>query len=130
MPTGHVTLNSVTRVSLPGSLGRVGVLPRHAPMIFKLKSGVVSVYGNKNVDQYYFVWGGIAYAEREHVKITTEAFTLLDDLDPMVLSQKLKTYQSDLVVASVEQEKNKLSYKIAITEAMLHAVKEHQRNRP
>ncbi|UNM06310.1 MAG: hypothetical protein H6925_00810 [Holosporaceae bacterium] len=51
----------------------------------------------------------------------------MDELDPMVLSQKLKGYQSDLLGVSLEQEKDKLNYKIAITEAMLAVLKEHQK---
>lgn len=128
MPAVSQTFGAVARVMLPGAEGRIGVLPRHASMIFKLKSGVVSVYIAGGKAEHFFVWGGIAYVDHDHCNIVTEAYTMLDELDPMVLSQKLKGYQADLMGVSMEQEKGKLNYKIAITEAMLRVLKEHQKS--
>ena len=126
MPATHQTFQSVARVVVPCVDGRVGILPRHASMIFKLKSGIVSMYPFSGKADHFFVWGGIAEVTKNHCNIVTEAFTILDELDPMVLDQKLKSYQADLPGVSLEQDKNKLNYKIAITEAMLRVLKEHQ----
>ena len=59
MPATHQTFQSVARVVVPCVDGRVGILPRHASMIFKLKSGIVSMYPFSGKADHFFVWGGI-----------------------------------------------------------------------
>lgn len=127
MPAVTEHFQNVSQVTVPGIDGRLGILPRHAPMIFKLKSGVVSMQTGAGKTEHFFVWGGIASVNHRQCNIVTDTYTVLDELDPMVLSQKLKGYQSDLLGVSLEQEKDKLNYKIAITEAMLAVLKEHQK---
>ena len=128
MPAAHQSFSDVSRVIVPGVDGRIGILPRHATMIFKLKSGVVSIHTTSGKSDHYFVWGGVASVEQHLCNIVTEAFTILDELDPMILNQKLKGYQADLLGVSLEQEKDKLNYKIAITEAMLRVLKDQQKS--
>lgn len=127
MPSVTKHFQNVGRVVVPGVDGRLGILPRHAPMILKLKSGVVSMHTNAGKAEHFFVWGGIASVDHRQCNIMTDTYTVLDELDPMVLSQNLKGYQSDLLGVSLEQERDKLNYKIAITEAMLSVLKEHQK---
>ena len=127
MPAVTEHFQNVSQVIVPGIDGRLGILPRHAPMIFKLKSGVVSMQTSAGKIEHFFVWGGTASVNHRQCNIVTDTYTVLDELDPMVLSQKLKGYQSDLLGVSLEQEKDKLNYKIAITEAMLAVLKEHQK---
>lgn len=127
MPTSQEILSDISMISLPGALGRLGVLPRHAPMLVKLKPGIVSVNTIFGKQAHFFVWGGIAYLGPEAVQILTEAFTRLDDLDPIVLNQELTRYQSDLTGSSLEHEQAKLNYKIEIAQAMLAAIKANSR---
>ncbi len=127
MPAVTKHFQNVSRVVVPAVDGRLGILFRHAPMILKLKSGVVSMHTSAGKTEHFFVWGGIASVDQKRCNIVTDTYTVLDDLDPMILSQKLKGYQADLLGVSLEQEKDKLNYKIAITEAMLSVLKEHQK---
>lgn len=124
MPSSEVSLSAVRFVSLPGNQGRLGVLPRHAAMLIKLKPGIVSVDSTKDKTAHFFVWGGVANIQPTGVHLLTEAFTLLDDLDPIVLDQQLARYQSDLGAAALDHEQAKLNYKIEITQAMLKALRE------
>ena len=128
MPSGQETLSNVGMVSLPGVSGRIGVLPRHAPMIVKLKPGIVSLDAMAGKQMHFFVWGGIAHLGPQAVQILTEAFTRLDDLDPIVLNQELTRYQSDLTGSSLEHDQAKLNYKIEIAQAMLAAIKANARS--
>ena len=113
-------------VVVPGTDGKIGLLPRHAPIVIKLRTGVVSLYKNDHLWRHYFVWGGLAAVERDGCQIFTETFTLLDELDPLVLAQDLERYHNDLAGVTIEDDRRAIGYKIAIAEAMIQALKEHQ----
>lgn len=128
MPSNQEILSDIGMVSLPGVSGRIGVLLRHAPMVVKLKPGIVSLNVIVGKQAHFFVWGGIAHLAPHTAQILTEAFTRLDDLDPIVLNQELARYQSDLMGSSLEHEQAKLNYKIEIAQAMLAAIKANGRS--
>ncbi|OFW68900.1 MAG: hypothetical protein A2621_04955 [Alphaproteobacteria bacterium RIFCSPHIGHO2_01_FULL_41_14] len=115
-------------VVLPGIEGKIGVLPRHAPLAVKLRSGIVSLHKKGGLWRHYFVWGGLASIDQEGCQIFTETFTLLDELDPLVLAEDLERYHNDLAGVTIEDERRAIDYKIAIAEAMIQAIKEHRRN--
>lgn len=121
------TIEGLSMVTLPGVDGKIGLLPRHAPMVLKLKSGIVSLYKGKELWRHYFVWGGLVAVEREGCCIFTETFTLLDELDPLVLAEELERYHNDLGGVTIEDERRAISYKIAIAEAMIQALKDHHK---
>jgi F-type H+-transporting ATPase subunit epsilon len=118
-------LDNLSLIVVPSINGKVGILPRHAPLVIKLKSGIVSLYKQSNLWRHYFVWGGLVAVEREGCQIFTETFTLLDELDPMVLAEDLERYHNDLAGVTIEDERRAIGYKIAIAEAMIQALKEH-----
>lgn len=120
------SLKDLSSVILPGIEGKVGLLPRHAPMVLKLKSGIVSLYRQGNLWRHYFVWGGLVTVTGEGCQIFTETFTLLDELDPLVLAEDLERYHNDLAGVTIEDERRAISYKIAIAEAMIKAIKDHR----
>lgn len=127
-PFHSSSLEDLSSVIVPGTEGKVGLLPRHAPMVVKLKSGIVSLYKQEKLWRHYFVWGGLVMIEPKQCQILTETYTLLDELDPMVLAQDLERYHDDLAGVTIEDERRSINYKIAITEAMIKALKEHQTN--
>lgn len=62
----------VSSVTIPGVDGQIGILPRHAPMIAALETGILryTVDGQKAA---LFVSGGFAEMRGETVRIVTEA---------------------------------------------------------
>jgi F-type H+-transporting ATPase subunit epsilon len=124
-PSQSAPLEGLSSVIVPGTEGKVGLLPRHAPMVIKLKSGIVSLYKQENVWRHYFVWGGLVMVSSKECEIFTESFTLLEELDPLVLAEDLERYHNDLAGVTIEDDRRAISYKIAITEAMLKALKDH-----
>lgn len=124
-PFQSESMEGLSMVVIPTAQGKLGLLPRHAPMTVKIKSGVVAIYKADKLWRHYFVWGGLARVGRELCEIFTETFTLLDELDPLVLGEELERYHNDLAGLTIEDERRALSYKIAITEAMIQALKEH-----
>ncbi len=46
-------------VALPGEAGELGIYPRHAPLITRIKPGVVRIHKSDGEEEHVFVAGGI-----------------------------------------------------------------------
>jgi len=70
----------VSSVVIPGADGQIGILPRHAPMIAALDTGLLkfTADGKKNA---LFVSGGFAEVRGDTVRVVTEAGERPDEID-------------------------------------------------
>lgn len=60
-------------VVLPGEMGELGILPRHAPLITRIKPGAVRIrVSGKQDEEYVFVAGGV-------LEVQPHAVTVLAD---------------------------------------------------
>jgi F-type H+-transporting ATPase subunit epsilon len=78
---GEIFSGSASMVFAPAVEGDVGIAPRHAPLLTKLRAGEVRVRDEQGQDAHYFVSGGIL--EIQPFKVTVLADTALraKDLD-------------------------------------------------
>lgn len=67
-------------ISLPGSEGRMGILPHHSPLLTTLGFGevVVRVHGK---DEYYAVGGGFAEVQPEKVIVLADSAERAEEID-------------------------------------------------
>lgn len=114
----------VTRLQLPGGSGVVGILPRHAPMIFELTSGLIHVVKDHKTS-HYFVNPGIAYVTEGNTLILTEQSKPLNELDPMVLNEELEQSHQTLAGLDVGYEYRFIERKIKILQSMLREAKKY-----
>lgn len=70
----------VSSLRLPGTDGGIGILPRHAPMIAALDSGLLR-YSSGGKDQVMFVSGGFCEVRGATVRVVTEAGEKPEDID-------------------------------------------------
>jgi F-type H+-transporting ATPase subunit epsilon len=70
----------VQSVRVPGASGSLGILPRHAPLVAALDSGLLqyTVDGKKST---LFVSGGFAEVRGETVRVVTEAGERPEEID-------------------------------------------------
>jgi F-type H+-transporting ATPase subunit epsilon len=68
-------------VFAPAELGEVGIAPRHAPMITKLKPGEVRVKINDKEDHPFFISGGILEVQPHLVTILADTAVRAKDID-------------------------------------------------
>ena len=68
-------------VFAPAEMGDVGIAPRHAPMITRLKPGEVRVQTPEGEEQHYFVSGGILEVQPHVVTVLADTATRATDLD-------------------------------------------------
>ena len=72
--------STVSSVTVPATDGQIGILPRHAPMIAALDTGLLryTADGKKGA---LFVSGGFAEVRGETVRVVTEAGERPDEID-------------------------------------------------
>jgi len=70
-----------TLVVATGELGELGIAPRHAPLITRLKPGHVDVVATSGERQQFYVSGGILEVQPQVVSILADTAVRAADLD-------------------------------------------------
>ena len=71
----------VEMIYAPAEMGEVGISPKHAPLITKLKPGDVRAQINKDEMKTFYVSGGILEIQPNEVTILSDTALREDDLD-------------------------------------------------
>jgi len=78
--TGQVFSGPAEMVFCPAEMGEVGIAPRHAPLIARLKPGEVRVQSG-GTEQMFFVNGGMLEVQPHAVTVLTDLALRAKDLD-------------------------------------------------
>lgn len=71
----------VQYVSLPGSEGRMGILPNHSSMLTTLGFGEVVVRNKDGSEEYFAIGGGFAEVQPEKVVVLADSAEQADEID-------------------------------------------------
>ena len=77
---GQVYSGQAEMVFCPAEMGEVGIAPRHAPLITRLKPGEVRVK-SADGEQHFFVNGGILEVQPHSVTVLSDVAVRAKDLD-------------------------------------------------
>jgi len=94
-PEKLLLCDTVDEVVLPGSEGYLTVLPRHAPVMTRLKAGIVRVKKAGQIDKAFVVFDGFA-------DITAESCSLLAERAIILKSETEQELESHIEKAHVE----------------------------
>lgn len=72
---------TATMVFAPAEMGEVGIAPRHAPLLTRLKPGEVRVQTDDTRELSFFVSGGLLEVQPHVVTILADTAIRADDLD-------------------------------------------------
>ena len=108
-------------VVLPGEAGELGIFPRHAPLITRIRPGVVRIkQPAKGEEDQVFVAGGILEVQPDVVTVLADTAIRAKDLDEAKATEALKAAEeakknatSDLEIAKVEAEMSALAAQLA-----------------
>jgi F-type H+-transporting ATPase subunit epsilon len=112
---------AVEMVVVPGSEGDFGVLPRHAPFISNLRTGVIDVHEGGKVTERIFVAGGFAEVTADRCTVLAEEASPLSEIDPAEVAQKIADLRDELKDAETDFARERLNGRIATLEAMAAA---------
>ncbi|HKF96041.1 MAG TPA: F0F1 ATP synthase subunit epsilon [Gammaproteobacteria bacterium] len=68
-------------VVAPAEMGDVGIMPRHTPLITRLRPGEVKLQTGGQEDQFYFVSGGVLEVQPYVVTVLADTAFRAKDLD-------------------------------------------------
>lgn len=70
----------VDAVNLPGTEGRMGILPNHSPLLTALDFGEVMVR-RAGVEEYFAIGGGFVEVQPDHITILADSAEQADEID-------------------------------------------------
>ena len=99
-------------VALPGENGELGILPRHTPLITRIKPGAVRIERADNgEEEFVFVAGGILEVQPNCVTVLADTAIRGHDLDEAkaseakkIAEQAIANARSDIDLAAAQSE--------------------------
>jgi F-type H+-transporting ATPase subunit epsilon len=78
---GEIFAGEATMVFAPGSMGELGIMPRHAALLTLLKAGEVRVQTPDGAEQIFYVGGGALEVQPHVVTVLADTALRAKDID-------------------------------------------------
>ncbi|MBP6614084.1 F0F1 ATP synthase subunit epsilon [Aquabacterium sp.] len=116
-----------TLVSLPGEVGELGILPRHTPLITRIKPGAVRIQrADNNEEEFVFVAGGILEVQPHCVTVLADTAIRGHDLDEAKASEAKRLAEEAVQNAKGELDLARAQSELAELVAQLAAIRRLQ----
>ena len=112
-----------------GTVGELGITPRHAPLITRLKPGPVRVQQADGEEAFFFVGGGILEVMPHIVTILADTAVRADDLDKAAAVRAKEEAERELADQTGEIEVAEAQARLLEAAAQLRAL-EQLRKKP
>jgi F-type H+-transporting ATPase subunit epsilon len=112
-----------------GTVGELGITPRHAPLITRLKPGPVRVQQADGEEAFFFVGGGILEVMPHIVTILADTAVRADDLDEAAAVRAKEEAERELADQTGEIEVAEAQARLLEAAAQLRAL-EQLRKKP
>ena len=111
-------------MALPGESGELGILPRHTPLITRIKPGAVRIERADNgEEEFVFVAGGILEVQPDRVTVLADTAIRGHDLDEAKAAEAKKAAESALSNARNDFDVAKAQSELAVMAAQLSAIR-------
>ncbi|HEY0197450.1 MAG TPA: F0F1 ATP synthase subunit epsilon [Rhodanobacter sp.] len=117
-----------TMVIATGELGELGITPRHAPLITRLKPGHVDVVLDGGERQQFYVSGGILEVQPQVVTVLADTAARAADLDEASAQRAKKEAEDALANRTDALEIAEAQAKLAEAMAQLQALERLRKN--
>lgn len=113
-----------TMVFATGSVGELGITPRHAPLITRLKPGPVRVQQPDGEEAFFFVGGGILEVMPHIVTVLADTAVRADDLDEAAAMRAKEEAERELADHTGEIEVAEAQARLLEAAAQLRALQQ------
>jgi F-type H+-transporting ATPase subunit epsilon len=137
MATLHVDVVSVEEnvfsgeasfVALPGEMGELGIYPRHAPLITRIKPGAVRIQRADNgQEEFVFVAGGILEVQPNAVTVLADTAIRGKDLDEAKANEAKKNAEEAMKNAKSDIDFAKAQSEFAAMAAQIAALRKYRK---
>ena len=111
-----------------GELGELGIAPKHAPLITRLKPGQVRVILANGEEQFFYVSGGILEVQPQVVTVLTDTAIRAADLDEAKAKEAKAEAERILANRGEAMEIAEAQAKLAEALAQLQALERLRKN--
>ncbi|MDE0308440.1 MAG: F0F1 ATP synthase subunit epsilon [Acidiferrobacterales bacterium] len=125
----EIWTGSGTMVFAPAEMGEVGIAPKHAPMITRLKPGEVRVQLENGEEQFFFVSGGLLEVQPHLVTVLSDTAVRASDLDEAQALEAQRQAERDLQDKTSEMDLAKAKAELAQAAAQLRALEKLRQKR-
>lgn len=108
---GQIHQGEASMVFAPAEMGEVGIAPRHAPLLTRLKAGAVRVKQESGEELAFFVGGGILEVQPHLVTVLADTALRAKDVDEAAAVQArqraeeaMSNAKSDIDLARAQAE--------------------------
>ncbi len=115
---------NVSMVIATGEMGELGIAPRHAPLITRLKPGQVRLKLENGDEQFFYVSGGILEVQPQVVTVLADTAARAADLDEAAARKAKEEAERALANRSdamdIAEAQNQLAQAMAQLQALEH----------
>ncbi|WP_028312048.1 F0F1 ATP synthase subunit epsilon [Derxia gummosa] len=110
-------------VALPGESGELGILPKHTPLITRIRPGAVRIErADSNEEEFVFVAGGILEVQPNVVTVLADTAIRGHDLDEAKANEAKKRAEEAMANAASDIDFAKAQSEFAVMAAQLAAI--------
>ena len=116
-------------VALPGESGELGILPKHTPLITRIKPGAVRIERADGSEEFVFVAGGILEVQPDRVTVLADTAIRGKDLDEAKANEAKKLAEEALKNAKSEVDLARAQSELAVMAAQIAALRKFRQKR-
>lgn len=110
-------------VFAPGELGELGIAPRHAPLLTRLKPGEVRVKDESDYEESFFISGGVMEIQPHVVTILADTAVRAEDLDEVAAIEAKQRAEEAMANRKSEMDYARAKAELAELAAMFETIK-------
>ena len=110
-------------VALPGESGELGILPKHTPLITRIKPGAVRIEKADGSEEFVFVAGGILEVQPNVVTVLADTAIRGHDLDEAKANEAIRLAEEARAKAQDKEEIASVEAELATLAAQLAAIR-------
>ncbi|HET7313893.1 F0F1 ATP synthase subunit epsilon [Salinisphaera sp.] len=112
---GEIFTGSASIVFAPAEMGEIGIMPRHAPLLTRLKPGNLRIRDENDDEEQVFVSGGLLEVQPHLITVLADTAERAEDIDEAE-AEKAKE-RAEQAVSEAEGESDLARAQLELTEA-------------
>jgi F-type H+-transporting ATPase subunit epsilon len=116
-----------TKVVLPAEDGEICVLARHAPLLTRLRPGLVRLANEFEVEQTFFISSGFVEVQPHIVTVLADTVTRTKDLDEAAARTAVERTQAAIAAHPTGTDYDRLLVELKMEMALLRAIDQLRR---
>ncbi len=116
-------------VALPGEGGELGILPRHMPLITRIKAGSVRIELADGTEEFIFVAGGILEVQPDCVTVLSDTAIRGKDLDDEKANAAKAAAEEAIKNAKTDIDLAKATSELAVMAAQIAALRRYRQKK-